>query len=271
MTRLGDGEFACDGWFMARGVLHPQEPRRSTGPHPHNHSKRGRVPNLPRSSAPSKLGGSARVYIGTLGGFRTRLIGTTVATGFAALQNLCWCGPMAGSWSDSEPGYFALRSEVARLLHRARRRRDLVLLATVAATLVAVLFAWRAPHNYVAVTSIRLTEVVDFHLPRSQWTNLELLDRVTKVALTHAVLLDVYNRYLGRGRQAQPLARRGAAAGRPGGGHRAQPDRPHGRHQHAALRLRGAHLRVAKGRQGRGRGQLAHPPHRRGQHPAAAG
>jgi hypothetical protein len=48
----------------------------------------------------------------------------------------------------------------------------------------------------VAITSIRLTEVVEFRLPRSQWTNLELLDRVTKVALTNAVLLDVYNRYL---------------------------------------------------------------------------
>jgi hypothetical protein len=103
---------------------------------------------------------------------------------------------MAGSWTDSEPGYFALRSEVARLLYRARRRRGIVLLTTIAATIGAVLFAWRAPHNYVAVTSIRLTEVVDFQLPRSQWTNLELLDRVTKVALTHAVLLEVYNRYL---------------------------------------------------------------------------
>jgi hypothetical protein len=103
---------------------------------------------------------------------------------------------MARSWSDSEPGYFALRSEVARLLHRARQRRGLVLLAAVGATLVALLFAWRSPHNHVAVTSIRLTEVVEFRLPRSQWTNLELLDRVTKVALTNAVLLDVYNRYL---------------------------------------------------------------------------
>jgi hypothetical protein len=103
---------------------------------------------------------------------------------------------MARSWSDSEPGYFALRSEVARLLHRARQRRGLVLLAAVVATLVALLFAWRSPHNHVAVTSIRLTEVVEFRLPRSQWTNLELLDRVTKVALTNAVLLDVYNRYL---------------------------------------------------------------------------
>ena len=106
---------------------------------------------------------------------------------------------MAGSWTESEPGYFALRSEVARLLHRARRRAGLVLLATAAATLGAVLFAWQAPHNHVAVTSIRLTEVVDFQLPRSQWTNLELLDRVTRVALTHAVLLDVYNRYLRAG------------------------------------------------------------------------
>ncbi len=106
---------------------------------------------------------------------------------------------MAGSWTESEPGYFALRSEVARLLHRARRRAGLVLAATAAATLGAVLFAWQAPHNHVAVTSIRLTEVVDFQLPRSQWTNLELLDRVTRVALTHAVLLDVYNRYLRAG------------------------------------------------------------------------
>jgi hypothetical protein len=103
------------------------------------------------------------------------------------------------SWSDSEPGYFALRSEVSRLLYRARRRPGLVLMATTAATAAAVLFAWQSPHNHVAVTSIRLTEVVEFHLPRSQWTNLELLDRVTKVALTHAVLLDVYNRYLRAG------------------------------------------------------------------------
>jgi hypothetical protein len=115
---------------------------------------------------------------------------------------------MAASWSDSEPGYFALRSEVARLLLRARRRRGLVVLATIAATLVAVFFAWRSPHNHVAVTSIRLTEVVDFQLPRSQWTNLELLDRVTKVALTHAVLLDVYTRFL-RGNDDTPNPARG--------------------------------------------------------------
>jgi hypothetical protein len=118
------------------------------------------------------------------------------------------CATMAKSWSDSEPGYFALRSEVARLSHRARRRSGLVLLATAATTVVAVLFAWQSPHNHVAVTSIRLTEVVDYNLPRSQWTNLELLDRVTKVALTNAVLLEVYNRFV-RPREDTPNPARG--------------------------------------------------------------
>jgi hypothetical protein len=115
---------------------------------------------------------------------------------------------MAGSWSDSEPGYFAMRSEVSRLAYRARRRSGLVLLATAAVTAIAVMLAWRAPHNYVAVTSVRLTEVVEFHLPRSQWTNLELLDRVTKVALTHAVLFDVYNRHV-RPREDSPNPAKG--------------------------------------------------------------
>ena len=114
---------------------------------------------------------------------------------------------MAVSWSDSEPGYFALRSEIARLAHRARRRWSLVLLATFAVTVAAVLFAWRSPHNYVAVTSIRLTEVVEFHLPRSQWTNLELLDRVNRVALTNAVLLEVYDRFVRAGEDKPNPAR----------------------------------------------------------------
>jgi hypothetical protein len=114
---------------------------------------------------------------------------------------------MAVSWSDGEPGYFALRSEVARLLYRARRRWARVLLGTLLGTGAAILFAWKSPRGYVAVTSIRLTEVVEFHLPRSQWTNLELLDRVTKGALTHAVLLEAHDRFLRAGEDDTDPAR----------------------------------------------------------------
>jgi hypothetical protein len=55
---------------------------------------------------------------------------------------------------------------------------------------------------------VRLTEVVEFHLPRSHWTNLELYDRVNRVALTHAVLQEVWNRQI-RPREDNPNPAKG--------------------------------------------------------------
>ena len=44
--------------------------------------------------------------------------------------------------------------------------------------------------------SIRVTEVVDFRLPRSTWTDRELRSYVTDVAFTNQVLRGIYDRYL---------------------------------------------------------------------------
>src|SRR5687768_18054176 len=82
--------------------------------------------------------------------------------------------PMAVPWTDREPGYFALRSEVGRLYERARRRKGLVLLGALLTAGAAVLFTLRAPRRYVAQLSVQVTEVVEFHLPRSSWTDREL-------------------------------------------------------------------------------------------------
>ena len=103
---------------------------------------------------------------------------------------------MAATWTDREPGYFALRSEVARLWNRARRRRKWMLLGAGAAALAAALFTWRQPHKVQALVAIRVTEVVDFRLPRSTWTDRELRSYVTDVAFTNQVLRGIYDRYL---------------------------------------------------------------------------
>jgi hypothetical protein len=103
---------------------------------------------------------------------------------------------MAPSWIDREPGYFALRSEVARLAARARRHKGAVFLGALAAAALATLFAFRAPHRYTAEISVRVTEMVEFHLPRSQWTDRELRSYVTDVAFTNQVLLKVYQQHL---------------------------------------------------------------------------
>jgi hypothetical protein len=103
---------------------------------------------------------------------------------------------MGATWTDREPGYFALRSEVARLWNRARRRRKWMLLGAGAAALVAALFTWRLPHKVQALVAIRVTEVVDFRLPRSTWTDRELRSYITDVAFTNEVLRGIYDRYL---------------------------------------------------------------------------
>ena len=103
---------------------------------------------------------------------------------------------MALSWIDREPGYFALRSEVARLAARARRHRLAVFLGALGVTLGALVLTLRAPRPYRAQLSVRVTEVVEFHLPRSQWTDRELRSYVTDVAFTNQVLLAVYRKYL---------------------------------------------------------------------------
>jgi len=57
---------------------------------------------------------------------------------------------MAASWTDSEPGFFALRHELRRLMERASRRRRKVLLAAAATSALGVILAVRAPHDYNA-------------------------------------------------------------------------------------------------------------------------
>jgi hypothetical protein len=100
------------------------------------------------------------------------------------------------SWTDSEPGFFALRHELSRLMYRARRRRRYVLGAAALATLMAVGMVLRAPKNYDAQISVRVTEVIEFHMPRSSWTDRELRSFVTQVAFTNEVLARVYQKHL---------------------------------------------------------------------------
>jgi uncharacterized protein involved in exopolysaccharide biosynthesis len=100
------------------------------------------------------------------------------------------------TWIDSEPGYFALRHELGRLVHRARRRRNKVLLASAAITALAVIFTLRLPRKYDAQITVRVTEIVDFHLPRSVWTDRELRSFVTQVAFTNQVLGEMYEKHL---------------------------------------------------------------------------
>jgi hypothetical protein len=103
---------------------------------------------------------------------------------------------MALSWIDREPGYFALRSEVARLAARARRHKGAVFLWALGAAALATLFAFRSPRRFTAQISVRVTEIVEFNLPRSQWTDRELRSYVTDVAFTNQVLLKVYQQHL---------------------------------------------------------------------------
>lgn len=111
------------------------------------------------------------------------------------------------TWTDSEPGYFALRQELSRLLHRARRRRTKVLVAAAAVTAAALVFAVRLPRNYNAQISLRVTEVVEFHLPRSAWTDRELRSFVTEVAFTNQVLGEIYKRHVADMKPAPNLTR----------------------------------------------------------------
>src|SRR5688500_4055531 len=100
------------------------------------------------------------------------------------------------TWIESEPGYFALRHELQRLVHRARRRRNKVLAATAAVTIAALVFTLRLPRNYEAQVTLRVTEIVEFHLPRSAWTDRELRSFVTEVAFTNQVLGELYEKYI---------------------------------------------------------------------------
>jgi hypothetical protein len=102
---------------------------------------------------------------------------------------------MAASWSESEPGYFVLRSEVSRLAARARGRKLVVLVMSLGAAAVAALMTLQSPRNYEAQVSIRVTEVVEFRMPRSNWTDLELRSFITDVAFTTRVLRAVYDRH----------------------------------------------------------------------------
>jgi hypothetical protein len=102
---------------------------------------------------------------------------------------------MAASWTESEPGYFVLRGEVSRLGARARGRKGVVLVLSLGAAAVAALMTLQSPRNYEAQRSIRVTEVVEFRMPRSNWTDLELRSFVTDVAFTNMVLRAVYDRY----------------------------------------------------------------------------
>jgi len=103
---------------------------------------------------------------------------------------------MAGSWTENEPGYFTLRGEVARLTARAGRRKWVVLTLSLGVAAVSVLMVLRAPRNYEAQLSIRVTEVVEFKMPRSNWTDRELRSYITDVAFTQTVLKAVYDKYL---------------------------------------------------------------------------
>lgn len=114
---------------------------------------------------------------------------------------------MAAPWTDDEPGFFALRHELTRLVARARRRRRAVLYAAGAVSLAAFVFTLRAPHDYEAQITLRVTEVVEFHLPRSSWTDRELRSFVTQVAFTNEVLGQVYQRHIADFAPAPTLTR----------------------------------------------------------------
>jgi hypothetical protein len=114
---------------------------------------------------------------------------------------------MAASWIESEPGFFALRHELRRLIDRASRRRRWVLLLAFLTSLLGVMMTLRAPHDYNAQITVRVTEVVDFHLPRSAWTDRELRSFVTQVAFTNEVLGKIYQDHLADIAPAPNLAR----------------------------------------------------------------
>jgi uncharacterized protein involved in exopolysaccharide biosynthesis len=100
------------------------------------------------------------------------------------------------AWSESEPGFFALRSEVARLFRRAARRRLAVVGVLSLIVAGAALVALRSPRQFRARLAVRVTEVVDFNLPRSHWTERELRGYVNEVALTNEVMLEVWKQLL---------------------------------------------------------------------------
>jgi hypothetical protein len=114
---------------------------------------------------------------------------------------------MAASWTDTEPGFFAMRHELRRLVERARRRRRWVLLGTLGAAVMGAMMALNAPHRYHAQVTVRVTEVVDFHMPRSAWTDRELRSFVTSVAFTNEVLGKVYQTHLADFAPAPTMAR----------------------------------------------------------------
>lgn len=103
---------------------------------------------------------------------------------------------MAAVWSDDEPGYFALRREAQRLFRRARRKWWVVLGAALLTTGFAVLQAYRAPRNFEAKLTLRVTEMGDYDLPQTTWTNRELRGAIYEVAFTRGVLLGIYDRHL---------------------------------------------------------------------------
>lgn len=113
---------------------------------------------------------------------------------------------IAPSWTDDEPDFFAVRRELLRLRERTRRRRSKIIAVALLVTAGAVLFALRSGRRYQAQISVRVTEVIDFHLPRSSWTDRELRSFVTEVAFTNRVLTQVYQTHLAA-LEANPLRR----------------------------------------------------------------
>src|SRR6185369_5920240 len=89
-----------------------------------------------------------------------------------------------GTWIDGEPGFVPLRAEVQRLMRRARRRPWLVIGLAALIAMAAIVLSLRVRHHYRARIAVRVTEVVDPTLARSQWTEQELRGYVNAAALT---------------------------------------------------------------------------------------
>jgi hypothetical protein len=99
-------------------------------------------------------------------------------------------------WTDCEPSFFAMRGEVGRLFRRGRRRSGAVLLVALLTAAVAVLVTLRSPRKHHARAAVRVTELVDLHLPRSAWSERELRGYVSKVAFTDEVVLAVWRKHV---------------------------------------------------------------------------
>jgi hypothetical protein len=100
------------------------------------------------------------------------------------------------SWTSTEPGFLAMRTELVRLFRRAGRRPAIVFALALLLTLAVVFLAYRARRPYRARISVRMTEVVDAQRQRIAWTERELRAYVNAVSLTNVLLLEVYEKFL---------------------------------------------------------------------------